>query len=329
MIQSMVRSRVRAALVCAVALAVVPVHARAQNPLEQKCATSSAFSNVQQFCNLVAQAIEIAQPRLGLAFAGGNPVAGTASTMGKSIVALPRFSVVVRGTGVYAKLPAISTNNSEINLVAPTGNVDASFGLFTGFGVAPTIGGLFSIDLLGSAGILPVPSGKGFSGGSSRSYAGGVRLGILRESFTAPGISGSAMYRRIEHITYGDPQFSSRDAYFNTNGFSTVSLRGAVSKRLLFIGATAGVGYDRFKSNVVFSARRGLLSTGTLSVSGYDSNRTIAFGNLSWTMLVLTASLEGGWQSGGTASTVAIPAGTTNQTGKGAPFGSIALRLTL
>src|SRR5207253_5684532 len=127
----------------------------------------------------------------------------------------------------------ISTNNSAIHALVPSGNLDASFGVFTGFGLLPTVGGFLSLDLLGSAGILPAPTSKGFSG-SARSYAGGARLGILRESFTAPGISGSVMYRRIEHITYGDAQFTARDAYFTLGGFNTVSLRGVISKRLLF-----------------------------------------------------------------------------------------------
>src|SRR5438132_12610850 len=174
----------RQLIVVALALTVFGgTRVQGQSALETKCTGSSSSSNVVQYCNLLAQAIDIAQPRIGLALAGGNPVAGTASTMGKSIVALPRFSLIARGTGVYAKLPEISTNNSASHALVPSGNLDASFGVFTGFGLLPTVGGFLSLDLLGSAGILPAPTSKGFSG-SARSYAGGARLGILRESFT-------------------------------------------------------------------------------------------------------------------------------------------------
>jgi hypothetical protein len=37
-------------------------------------------------------------------------------------------------------------------------------------------------------------------------WALGARVGILRESFTAPGVSVSAMYRSIGSFSYGDPR---------------------------------------------------------------------------------------------------------------------------
>lgn len=324
------RSCALAALACTLIFVAAPRRVRAQNALEQKCATSSSFSNVQQYCNLVAQAVEIAQPLFGIAFAGGNPVAGTASTMGKSIVALPAFSVVLRATAPYVRLPAIGNSDSEIRFAPTTTNIDATIGVFNGFTLGPVVGGgLLAVDLLASAGIITASSGKGFTSGKATSYAAGIRVGILRESFVAPGISGSVMYRRMGRITFGDPQLATHDAYFTTDGFSSINTRVAISKRVLFVGATVGGGYDRFNSDASINARRGLLSTGLLTAPGFSSARAVTFANVSWTMLIVSAVVEVGWQSAGEVSTAAIPAGTMNRTGKSPLFGSVSFRVTL
>src|SRR5690606_1943946 len=94
-----------------------------------------------------------------------------------------------------------------------------------------------------SIGRIPLPDGEGFSG-SVNSWSGGLRLGILRESFTAPGVSLSGMYRQVGGVEYGDPEFSQEDAYFKIDDMEVWSARAAVSKRLLALGLTAGAGYD-------------------------------------------------------------------------------------
>ena len=83
------------------------------------------------------------------------------------------------------------------------------------------------------------------------------------------------------------------------------SARLVASKRLLGIGATLGVGYDRYESDLGFGFRGEEVITGTQLVPVFrvteeslDSDRWAVFGNLSYTLLVATLGLEAGWQQG-------------------------------
>ncbi|MBX6363750.1 MAG: hypothetical protein IRZ00_07775 [Gemmatimonadetes bacterium] len=309
--------------------------ARAQDEgrLEAECVVFSD-SSARRLCNATAQAIEIAHPRVGLAFAAGNPVAGTASTLGKRIGAVPRVSAGVRGNAVYLEIPPINRRD-KIRLLIPAVTGDVAVGLVDGLTLAPTVGGFASLDLLGSIGIVPV-SAAGF-GSKPIGWGLGARLGLLRESFVTPGISVSGMYRRIGDITYGSPSLSVDSAFFRVSGYRDLSLRGAISKRLLVIGAALGVGWDRYDSDMevrisdrdLLCINRAQACTQTLRVDGFTSDRFSAFADLSWTALVLSVVGEIGWQQGGDAARLAEPTGFEGLVGKGTFFGSLAFRLTL
>src|SRR5688572_21102686 len=98
------RLRCTAAVLAIVFL--LPSALRAQERLLQQCSTISS-SNSRLFCNMVVEAIEIAQPRFGLALAGGNPLAGSASTLGMRVGSVPRIAAEARVTAVKADLPPI------------------------------------------------------------------------------------------------------------------------------------------------------------------------------------------------------------------------------
>ncbi|HSJ12929.1 MAG TPA: hypothetical protein VK939_00855 [Longimicrobiales bacterium] len=288
-----------------------------------ECANLS--SGAREFCGRVAEGIQVVQPRVGIALSGGNPVPGTASTMGMRLGAMPRISLALRATAARVQTGGIerTADDDQMTFAVPSINVDASVGLFSGLTLAPTIGGFGALDLLGSLGILPLPDGEGFSGSPS-SWAAGARVGILRESFTAPGVSVSGMYRRLGDVEYGDPELQERDAYFLMDDLSGWTLRGAVSKRLLGLGLTAGAGYDRYSSGVRLVVRDAPFE---LATDNLETGRTTFFGNASLTMLILHLVGEVGWQSGGDPDGSAdIP---TEQLDKSALYGSIALRLTL
>ena len=70
------------------------------------------------------------------------------------------------------------------------GRIDASVGVLQGLSIFPTVGGLGSIDMLASLGFAAPPDGEGFDG-SLISWGLGAKLGILRESFTLPGLTAS------------------------------------------------------------------------------------------------------------------------------------------
>ncbi|HSL69069.1 MAG TPA: hypothetical protein VK864_02450, partial [Longimicrobiales bacterium] len=79
-------------IVVALTFAYVPSVVSGQERLTQQCATVST-EQTRRFCNLVVEAIEIAQPHIGLALTGGNPVPGANSTLGMRVGSVPRISI--------------------------------------------------------------------------------------------------------------------------------------------------------------------------------------------------------------------------------------------
>lgn len=305
----------------------------AQESLIQQCNDQISNDQTRRFCHLVVEAIEIGQPRVGLSLAGGNPVPGASSTMGMRLGAVPRVSVGGRATVVRLELPDIAQQGStgEIDAFVPAINIDAALGLFSGFSLFPTVGGFGSIDIVGSFGLIPIPEGEGFSGDSPKSWGIGARLGILRESFTAPGISVTGMYRRLSDLNYGDRTFVDEDAYFEASGMRVLSLRGVIGKRILVLGATAGVGYDKFKSDIAFGVDNPALLGADFhfSESDFSNDRTSAFASLQWTLLILSIIGEVGYQSGGDQFPGDLPSGRSSMAEKSTYFGSLAIRLAI
>ncbi len=261
------------------------------------------------FCQTFENA-EITAQRTGIALSGGNPLLGASSTLGIRLGAIPKVSVAARVTGARLVISDEESADAadELSSIARSINADASLGIFSGFSLLPTVGGFGSIDLLGSYGKLSLSDDDRFTGDPS-SWAAGVRIGILRESFTAPGISVSAMYRSIGTYshTVGEPGIDAGTIMILDNNLA-VNLRATVGKRILMLGAVAGVGYDRFNSDAALVTPAGTLT------QELETSATTFFGNLSWTMLILHIVGEGGVQ---------------RADGESAVYGSLALRLSL
>jgi hypothetical protein len=293
--------------------------------------TAGHSQQLHDFCNRVGIAAEGSTPRVGIAATGGNPLPGTASTLGMRLRSMPRISFDIRATSAFVDLPNVTgvEGGSDLKYAATSIDVDASAGVFSGLSVFPTIGGFGSIDVIASAGIVKLPKGKGFND-SPKTYAAGARVGILRESFTAPGISLSAMYRRVGDNTYGDSTFTSGFSSFTIRDMSMMSYRAAIGKRIpvIGLGLLAGVGVDNYKTSATIRGYEPGFNGFGFNVTADDvkTSRTNAFVNASWTMLVLNISGELGWQKDGSGmSGTGIP--TLNE--KGGLFGGVAVRVAL
>ncbi len=266
----------------------------------------------ETFCQYFDNA-EVALARAGIALSGGNPVPGASSTLGLRLRALPRLSVGGRVTGARMKIADLTDPNDpdEFSSIARSLNVDVAVGIFGGFSLLPTVGGFGSIDLLGSYGKLSLSNDDGFRGDPT-SWGLGIRLGILRESFTAPGVSVSAMYRKIGDFDHmlDNPAIADDEVALRLENNRALSVRATVGKRILMLGATAGIGYDKYSSDaeLVFAMTPGVSQE-------IDRSATTIFGNLSWTMLILNIVGEGGVQR--------------IQDGDSAPYGSLAVRIAL
>jgi hypothetical protein len=285
------------------------------------------LNDLGDMCNAIAQHAQMTQAAVGIASIGGNPVPGASSTLGMRIGKIPRITVALRGTAAFMNLQNVrpeDTGDDEKG-VATSVNLDAAVGLLSGWSLAPTIGGFGSVDLLASVGRLMMPDEFTQSG---TSWAVGARLGILRESFTAPGVSVTGMYRSIGDIRYGTTDGCEVDACatYTLTDNKAMSLRAVIGKRLFVLGANAGIGYDKFSSqpNVIFG------STGSGLYSELEQDRFTAFGNVAWTMLIVNVVVEGGYQRGdGEFGPMMLPPPFESRTQNSTYYGSLAVRLAL
>lgn len=300
----------RALLIPAAILGACAASAHAQS-LRDQCAEWQSAE-----CEALVNASLTLQPRVAIAAAGGNATPGTASTLGMRVPGSPRWSTAVRGTLARASVPPFG--NSDVSPTLWSVNADASVGLFNGVRLAPTIGGFGSIDVLASIGLLSVPEDDGFETSSPLTWALGAQVGVLRESFTAPGVSLSAMYRSLPDIRFGQAMELSEQ--------HVVSVRGTVGKRVLGIGLTGGMAWDRGASDVRVRFFGPLPAMVILTAEEQDVtfNRVSFFGNVSYTLLILNMAAELGWQQSGDR-----PARAHDDTGKGGLFGGVALRLAI
>jgi len=345
--------------VASAALAAAPALAQ-DGGLAASCAGLPA--EARETCVTVAQAAESTQPQLGILLAGGNPTLGTASTSGVRLGILPRVTAGVRLNVVGARVPDIIVDEDDgsselgetIKVPAPALGGYVAVGLTQGFTLGPTVGGFGAIDLLGSATWLPFRAFdvEGFEEAPEIAFGVGARVGLLRESFVTPGVSVSVMYRRLGEASFGEvcpggetPVPGGGDGACPNPGdlgefdfdLTNWSYRGVVSKRLLGLGLAAGLGYDQFESDVRYAFRYqppapiGPLGPTLVRRSPevtVESSRWSAFANASFTVLVGTITLEGGWMQGGEAIE-GFPSGSDFDPEQGNFFGSLGVRLSL
>jgi hypothetical protein len=338
------------ALAAAALVAAAPL--AAQNDISTVCTTVPA--QAQDECAIVAQAVDAAQPQLGILMAGGNPILGTASTGGVRLGLIPRVSLTGRVNVVGARLPDIREleggEANEFAVPAPAVGANVSIGLTQGFNVAPMIGGFGALDLLGSVSVLPLSLLDDF-GDNAFSWGAGARVGLIRESFVTPGVSVSLMYRDLGDVSFGtvcdgnlgpsvtaptDPNRRSctADGDFGEIefGLSNWSARAAISKRLLGLGLTAGVGYDQFETDANFAfstpAVAGTREVFLFEDVAVDNDRWSAFLDASFTVLVASLVGEVGWMQGSDAI-AGFPEASDFDPGEGTWFGSLGFRLSL
>jgi hypothetical protein len=335
------------ALAAAAALFAAP--AAAQNNIGNVCESIPAVA--AEDCVIVAQAVDAAQPQLGILMAGGNPTLGTASTGGVRLGLIPRVSLTGRINVVGARLPDIREEADgeaeEFTLPAPAVGANLSVGLTQGFSLAPMIGGFGAIDLLGSVSVLPLSLVGDDFGDNAFSWGAGARVGLMRESFVTPGVSVSLMYRSLGDVRFGEvcegsevPAGDNRYVCSTGGDFGEIefgldnwSARAAISKRLLGLGLTAGVGYDKFETSANFAVRAPGPPAGTEQVYRFDdvavdNDRWSAFLDASFTILFGSLVAEVGWMQG-SDPIQGFPSTSDFDPGAGTFFGSLGARLSL
>ncbi len=288
-------------------------------------------------CAETVLAAQAAQGGLGLMASRGGEVTGAASTLGWRLKGSPRYAVSLQGALLRGRLPDLarpgsSDRRSGVPYTLASGHLVGAVGIFDGFSPAPTVGGLLSLDLVASLHLISAPETRGFTE-TTIGWGGGARLGILRESFTLPGVSLSAAHRwlgsnGLGSLTAGD----STQARFD---LAVSSLRAVIGKDLGGVGVSGGFGWDRYAGDTTVRVEApgadGVGGTGLpqeSSASGtLSSDRLLYFLSGTLTYVILQASLELGWGQG---FRTRLPPGVTVgfDPSSGAYFGSLAFRLT-
>lgn len=343
------KQAVRLAAVLAVSWCASP--ARAQS-LDQVCAgVSAAYA---QRCVAVAQAAEAAQPRLGIVLAAGSPALGVGT--GPSSGDRPRFRASGRLNLAVLHMPDIVLEDDGLMPQPSTGEMSVFTVVLGGnasVGVLEGANGIGSVDLLLSAAYLPFdligrevykPASAQFSVGA------GARLGLLRESTTAPDVSVTLMYRRTGAVQIGntcegdEENVTSSTATCRWAGdagevhvdLAGLSGRAVLGKTLGPVGLAAGVGYDRYASDLRLDIRGERVGSG-LTGSNRIYHRTAELESDRWsgflnatTSVVAGGSLvaEVGWMQGGEA-VAGYAEDADFDPASGTWFGSLGARLPL
>jgi len=323
----------RLVMMAAAALAMAPAAARAQNEACTEIVTPPASATE---CNVAVDVLRAAYAQTGILAAGGNPVPGVESTRGITLMLVPGTTASLRFSAARQQLPDLRSASAgeERGEVATAIRLGTATKVFGGVAAGP-VSGVGSIDLLLDAALLPA-AGQGRD--AAAAFGAGARIGLIRETFATPGVGVTAMYRHVGRQQYGRlcpiPDVSCADSNVGEASFGVndVSGRLTVGKRLGPVGLLGGVGIDRFSTShgLVRFYGGGVEGTARLAaeVDRHDT-RWSAFGNLSYGLLVGSLVAEAGYMGGGEASLVFDGDVGGYKAGKGTPFGSLALRITL
>jgi hypothetical protein len=253
--------------------------------------------NSQRVCDTALDATRAFHPVAGLLISGGNPVIGTANTLG----GLGHFSITARANAADVVLPDPEYDGSpgavpvRDELYAPVPLIEAAAGIYEGL---PS--GLLSIDALASAQLLPtdqvddltVDSEARRIGDVALGFGYGVRVGILRDEGPLPAVSVSAMRRHLPRIAYGDVEAG--DEFRYSLDLQATNLRLVASKQLATFQLAAGLGWDRYTGDAELELQDGPGSVGL----GLEEERTLAFVNAGLDLAGVSLIGEAGYQSG-------------------------------
>jgi hypothetical protein len=220
--------------------------------------------------------------------------------------------------------PSDPNGSQGVSAWTPVIQAGLGLGIFDGFRLLPTVGGVLSLDVVGHGSFLFLSDGSGFDGRADV-LSLGARVGLLRESFTLPGVSVSLTRRFSGSVRLGDADVG--DPSEVTVDPSVTALRVTVSKDLYAFGVMAGMGWDDFSSDTRMRVTNGVGGVAPASGS-LDGRRRLYFASVSKQLGVLAwMTLEGGWADGFDPVTGYV--GTGFDPTKRSPFGSFTLLLKL
>lgn len=284
-----------------VALLAAPAAASAQTPYAE-CNKPLIIVDQQNvnICNAAVDGADIFHPVVGLLISGGNPVLGSFKGLG----GLGHFSITARVNVTRVRTPDLGYDGSSTTvpqadkIPAPAPLVEAALGIYKG------MNGFLSIDLLGSAQLLPVDQIDNFSvdkgarkiGSVALGLGYGARVGVLPGKAIIPSVVVSVTRRDIPRLTYGST--TGGDTYSFGVDLHATNLRAVAGYDLGLFNVGAGLGWDKYTGNarITFDNQN---VPGTITVNtDLDNTRTMAFLNAALDFSFLKIGAEAGYQFG-------------------------------
>lgn len=281
-------------------------------------------------CNAAIDGTKLFHPVAGLLISGGNPVIGTAQSLG----GFPQLVVTARVNAVKVQLPDLNYDGSsstvplEDDAFVPAPLVEAGLGIWKGMP-----GGLLSIDALGSAQLLPTNQVDNLTvdpdarkiGSVALGLGYGARVGILKGSFPVPALSVSIMKRTIPQVQYGDLSDASQDYQYAVD-LQATNIRLVASTKVVFINLAAGLGWDKYVGDATIAFRDPLTSLPQPPINiELDNSRTMLFANAMLDFPVIKIAGEIGYQGGKDQNLTTDFDGFDDT--KGRVFGGVGIRI--
>lgn len=170
-----------------------------------------------------------------------NGVVSTGLVGGEPLPGLPNLTI---GTGVAAfKVDYKDINTGESKTAyLPTVYATARLGLFGGIDL-PGVSGIGSIAVGGRYGVIPsgAENPVGVTGGE-------LRIGLLNDSLTTPGVSVSLTYNKVADVKFGK---DSDDAQATIKAHN-MGVKAIVQKELLIFTPYIGIGQEKFSTEASY-----------------------------------------------------------------------------
>lgn len=296
---------------------------RAQTPQAHAMACTAAGGPTEP-CARAAVTSRALMGQVGLLVGSGAEIPGTASTLGTRVGGGPRLSFFARGAAVGISLPDPAVSPlADVTFPATALQAGAAVGLFDGFRIMPTVGGFLSTDVFAQGAFIFLPTAEGF-GGNTQSLTTGLRVGILREGFTVPGISLSVARRFPGAVDFGLADEANPTVTVDPG---VTSLRLVVGKDLYAVEVMGGVGWDEYSGGDAVTRVADGVGPVVITEGEMSGSRRLYFGSASMTFgIVLSLSVQAGWAEG--FDPVPGYTGSFDPTG-GTLFGWFSARLTL
>ena len=233
-------------------------------------------------------------------------------TMGRRVQGgTPRIGISVRPAFGGVRHPGLrGVPSPEVDELYFGAQAALQAGVFEGFQPYPTVGGVLALDAMAGVGWMWLPASDGYDG-AVRTTSVGARIGLLRESFSAPGVA--LTYARVwsEEAVFG----SSREVRADP---ATHALRLGLGKDLGGIGVHLAVGRDWIDNDVAIGV------AGAALTDTFDDTVDSVVAGVSLNYLVVRFEGEFGWAFGRGDASPTVPG---FDPGEGTPLGALSVRL--